>query len=212
MNHIALFFIVFGFILLMAVIVMLLVAIHLILHDRKGKAVTEKNTAKKAEPTEGRLEKSEVMNRFYDYQMDAFLRRTYPGLRSWHPVHERRIGFHWQGLHVITCYMHNGERFDVSTYVKPDHITPELYKKPEVKKETVSCEELAARWMAKWSPEFAKHAMQAKGFAIPVDDLPKEAEVLDLILEHIAMQGEFSAQFDEDDSCLRFAVASTAAV
>ena len=211
MNHIALIFMIFRVILLMAVIVMLLVAIHLIPHDRKEKVITDEHTVE-ARSAQGRLEKSEIMNRFYDYQMDAFLRRTYPGLRSWHPVHEERIGFHWQGLHVITCYMHNGERFDVSTYVKPDHVTPELYQKPEVKKETVSCEELAARWMAKWSSEFAKHAMQAKGFAIPVDELPKEAEVLDLILEHIAMQGEFSAQFDEDDSCLRFAVASTASV
>lgn len=191
--------------LLLFIIVEIALAYILYARIRGQSTSTTDNNIPADSTTEVRIEKSEIMNRFYDYQMDAFLRRTFKGLESWNPVHEDRVGFHWEGLHVVTCRMLDGNRFDVSVYVQPDHITPELYEQ-QVEQETVSsCEDIAAAWMAEWNTEFAAHATQGTGFSIPFDQLPPEEEVQELIIDHIIMQGDFSVQRDEEDHCIRFA-------
>lgn len=198
------------FMLMIFLIVVALITLVAVTNRRKN-VIAAENNALAIGITEVRIEKSEIINRFYDYQMDAFLRRIYPGLRSWNPVHEERVGFHWEGLHVMTCHMLDGNRFNVSVFVRPDHITPELYHQPEEQQaEAASYEDIAAVWMGEWNQELATHATQGTGFAIPLEQLPQEEEAQELIIDLIISQGDFSVQRDEENGCLRLACSMAA--
>lgn len=194
---------IYGTVLFLAVVIMLLALIFICVNSKRKEEIAEEYNAMAIGANEVRIEKSEIINRFYDYQMDAFLRHTFPGLRSWNPVYEERVGFQWEGLHVVTCHMLDGNRFNVSTYVQKGQISPELYQKPLEEIDQVSYEEKASEWMSKWNSELATHATRGDGFSIPLEELPAEEEVLDLVIEHIATQGDFSTQLDDD--CLRLA-------
>ena len=50
------------------------------------------------------LDKGEVIFRFYEYVMDEFLHRTFPGLRSWIPVYEQRVGYRWGRESTLSGY------------------------------------------------------------------------------------------------------------
>ena len=194
---------IYGLLLLLVVESVILLFLFVRVNEQKKDKIVAESNAVAISMDEVRIEKSEIINRFYDYQMDAFLRYTFPSLCSWNPVHEERVGFRWNGLHVVTCRMLDGNRFNVSVFVRNDHITPELYEEPKEKDVTVSYEELAAEWLEKWNSELAAHAIQERGFSIPREQIPKEEKVLELVIEHIAMQGDFSTQLDDD--CLRLA-------
>lgn len=192
-------------ILLIVVVIFLLVVSFIRASSKRKALVAAENNAAAVGACEVRIEKSEIINRFYDYQMDAFLRRTFNGLKSWNPVHEERVGFKWAGLHVVTCYMLDGNRFNVSVFVKEDHLTPELYEHPEEEAPAVSYEDIAAAWLNKWNTEFATHATQGTGFSIPDTEFPKEEKAVEMILETIIMQGDFATMHDKEDHCYRFA-------
>lgn len=172
---------------------------------KRKEDVSPKENAPAVSIGEVRMERSEIMNRFYDYQMNDFLHRLYPNLRAWNPVHEERVGFHWEGLHVVTIHLLNGDRFNVSVYVQPDHLTPELYKEPQEQERKVSCEDIVSAWFAQWNSELATHATRGTGFAIPDDAFPQEEGAIDMIIENIVTQGDFSIMHDDEEGCFRLA-------
>lgn len=69
------------------------------------------------------LDKGEVIFRFYEYVMDKFLHRTFPGLRSWIPVYEQRVGYCWEREHIIRLFFLNENLYEVKVAVRHYHIT-----------------------------------------------------------------------------------------
>lgn len=66
-------------------------------------------------------------------------------------------------------------------------------------------EEIANAWVDKWQQVFDEHAEQEKGFDLPASEFPEDDDLINMILDNIALQGQFSSMYDEEDDCYRFA-------